>query len=134
MKISKTIKIFLLVFFIIILLGILNVSHANSIQSISMDIYIDSNGDAKVTETWKCNVNQGTEVYHPYYNLGNSKITNLSVSDNTKTYEKLSVWNTSGSLNSKAYKSGINNISNGIELCWGISKYGNNTYKVTYDI
>lgn len=134
MKISKAVKIILLTSFIILILGIFKVSNANSIQSISMDIYVDQNGNAKVTENWICNVNQGTEVYHPYYNLGNSKITNLSVSDRTRSYDKLSSWNTSGTLDSKAYKSGINNISDGIELCWGISKYGNNTYKVTYDI
>ena len=134
MKISKTIKILLFTIFMILLLGVFKTSNANSIDSISMDIFVDQNGTAKVTENWNCNVNQGTEVYHPYYNLGNSKITNLSVSDRTRSYEKLSSWNTSGSLDSKAYKSGINKISNGIELCWGISKYGRNTYKVTYYI
>ena len=46
-----------------------------------MDIYVDNNGDAYVTETWKCNVTQGTEVYHPYYNLGNSVIKDLTVMD-----------------------------------------------------
>ena len=101
MKISKTIKILLFTIFMILLLGVFKTSNANSIDSISMDIFVDQNGTAKVTENWNCNVNQGTEVYHPYYNLGNSKITNLSVSDRTRSYEKLSSWNTSGSLDSK---------------------------------
>ena len=38
-----------------------------------MDIYIDPSGNASITEVWKCSVDQGTEVYHPYYNLGKSK-------------------------------------------------------------
>lgn len=131
---NKLLKIIFISAFILLFIGIFKSVQANSISSISMDIYIDSNGDAKVTETWNCNVDEGTEVYHPYYNLGNSKITNLNVSDNSKNYTQLSSWNTSGSLSSKAYKCGINEINNGIELCWGISNYGRNTYKVTYNI
>lgn len=131
---NKLLKIIFISAFILLFIGIFKSVQANSISSISMDIYIDSNGDAKVTETWNCNVDEGTEVYHPYYNLGNSKITNLNVSDKSKNYTQLSSWNTSGSLSSKAYKCGINEINNGIELCWGISNYGRNTYKVTYNI
>ena len=51
-----------------------------------------------------------------------------------KNYTTLNSWNTSGSLSSKAYKCGINKISNGVELCWGISNYGSNTYTVKYTI
>ena len=74
-----------LIFSFLILLAVLLVSKivdANSIDSISMDIYIDNSGNASVTEVWSCYTNQGTEVYHPYYNLGNSVISNLSVSSN----------------------------------------------------
>ena len=99
-----------------------------------MDIYVDNQGDAYVTETWKCNVIQGTEVYHPYYNLGNSEIKDLTVSAGTTKYKTLSKWNTSGTLESKANKCGINKISNGVELCWGISEYGSHTYTAKYTI
>ena len=125
------------IFSFIVLLAILLISKkvdANSISSISMDIYVDNAGDAHVTEQWVCNTSSGTEVYHPYYNLGNSVISDLSVVDNGTTYSTLSSWNTSGTLSSKAYKCGINKISNGVELCWGISEYGKHTYTVTYKI
>jgi hypothetical protein len=56
---------------------------ANSIDKITMDIYIDSNGNANITEVWKANLNKGTEGYHPYYNLNNSNITMTSVTDDT---------------------------------------------------
>lgn len=131
---SKKLKIFLLAIFAFIFLTFFNSADANSINSISMDIYIDDNGNASVTEVWKCNTTQGTEVYHPYYNLGNSKITDLSVSENSTEYTTLSSWKTSGSLSDKAYKCGINTISNGIELCWGISEYGSHNYVVKYNI
>ena len=130
-------KYFKIFFTILLFIGIINLKtivHANSISSIDMDINIDDYGNANITEVWRCRTNQGTESYHPYYNLGNSKITNLTVSDNTKNYTTLNSWNTSGSLSSKAYKCGINKISNGVELCWGISNYGSNTYTVKYTI
>ena len=131
---KKTIKILFVLIFAFILLFIPKGVEANSIQSISMDIFVDDNGDAYVTETWNCKVTQGTEVYHPYYNLGNSVIKDLSVSEGNTKYTKMSYWNTSGTLESKAYKCGINQIPNGIELCWGISEYGSHTYTVKYTI
>ena len=131
---KKTIKIIFIFLFTFALFSLRNKVEANSIQSISMDIFVDDNGDATVTEKWKCNVNQGTEVYHPYYNLGNSEIKDLTVIDGNTEYEQLEYWKTSGTLESKANKSGINKLSDGIELCWGISEYGSHTYTAKYTI
>ena len=131
---TKKLKIFILSIFAFVVLTLFNTVDANSIDSISMDIFIDDYGNANVTEIWECYASQGTEVYHPYYNLGKSKITNLRVSENRNEYETLSSWKTSGNLSDKAYKCGINKISNGIELCWGISEYGRHIYTVKYDI
>lgn len=131
---KKILKIFLMFLFAIIIFSLGKSVEANSIQKISMDIYIKENGDAQVIEVWNCNTSQGTEVYHPYYNLGNSQIKDLSVTDGNTKYTTLSKWNTSGSLSSKANKCGINKISNGVELCWGISTYGSHTYTVKYTI
>ena len=131
---KKTIKIIFVFLFALALFSIGNKVEANSIQSIAMDIFVNHNGDATVTETWRCNVTQGTEVYHPYYNLGNSVIKDLSVMDGNTEYEQLEYWNTSGTLESKANKSGINQLSDGVELCWGISEYGSHTYTAKYTI
>ena len=127
-------KVFLLFAFCFIIFGFTKTVQANSIEKISMDIYIDKDGDASVTEVWNCQASSSTEVYHPYYNLGKSKITNLTVSDSGVDYQTLSSWSTSGSLQSKAQKCGINKVSNGVELCWGISNYGSHTYTVKYTI
>lgn len=128
------IKILIMITIFIGILGINKTVQANSINSINMDIFIDDYGNANVTEVWNCKTDKGTESYHPYYNLGNSKITNLTVSDKNMNYTTLQSWDTSGTLSSKAYKCGINKISNGVELCWGISNYGSNTYTVKYNI
>lgn len=133
-KVKILIKIMLCTFIILFFILIKQVS-ANSIKSIDMDVYIDDNGNATVTEVWNVNLTKGTEGYRPYTNLGNSKISNFTVSDESgRQYESLSSWNTNASFNSKAYKSGLHYISNGVELCWGISNYGNKTYTLKYNI
>ena len=131
---NRFLKVLLISLLFIITLGIKTVVNANSISSINMDIYVDNNGNAEVTEIWNCSTSQGTECYHPYYSLGNSKITNLRVYDNTKTYINSGTWDTDETMSEKAYKCGINKIYNGVELCWGISKYGSNVYTVKYNI
>lgn len=133
-KLNLLIKIifctFVIMFFVLI-----NQVSANSITSIDMDVYIDDNGNAIVTEVWNANLTEGTEGYRPYTKMYNSEISNFSVTDQTgTTYQSVSTWNTSGSLSSKAYKNGIHSVSNGVELCWGISNYGNNTYTLKYNI
>ncbi len=130
----KIFKISLMFIFSLLIFGICQNVKANSISKISMEIYVDNEGNATISETWTCTTNSGTEVYHPYYNLGNSEIENLTVSENGRTYETLSSWTTSGNLVNKAYKCGINNITNGVELCWGISSYGSHVYEVSYTI
>ena len=130
-------KVFKILFFVLLAYALFTLGKtvsANSINRISMDIFVDSNGNANVTETWNCYSNQSTEIYHPYYNLGNSEITNLSVSMDSTQFETLSSWDTSASFDEKAYKAGINRVSNGVELCWGISEYGTNIYTVNYTI
>lgn len=131
---KKFLKLFSVFVLSIAIFGLTKIVKANSINKISMDIYVNSNGDATISEIWDCNATQGTEIYHPYYNLGNSTIKNLSVSENNTTYQTLSSWSTSSSLENKAYKCGINKVSNGVELCWGISEYGSHTYTVKYNI
>ncbi len=109
--------------------------NANTINRIDMDIVIHSNGDASVTEIWDAYLDQGTEGYKPYANLGNANITNFSVSDDSgAVYDSLSEWDTSLSFNNKAYKCGIHNTANGVELCWGISNYGKRIYTLKYDL
>ena len=125
-------KIYL--FIISLILFIPSITLANSIDDIKMDIYIDNEGIAHVTEVWNMNVNEGTEGYKPYYNLGESEISNFKVTMNDRVFTYNDNWDTSDSFNNKAYHNGINYLDNGLELCFGISSYGSNTYTLTYDI
>ena len=131
---KRILKVSLIFLFFLIIFSVSKTVNANSISRISMGIYVDKSGNATVSETWDCTTNSGTEVYHPYYNLGKSKIENLRVNENGRYYQTLSSWDTSGSLAEKAYKCGINKINNGVELCWGISQYSSHVYNVEYTI
>ena len=73
----KKIKYFIFMLLIFII-GMGSVS-ANTIYSIDVDLKLDSNGNGKVTEIWKANVDSKTELYKPMGDLGNSKITNFKV-------------------------------------------------------
>jgi len=126
-------KIKYLLFLIVGLLFTNNV-YANDIKKITMDIYVDNFGNAHITEEWTANLDKGTEGYKPYYNLGTSEIKNFKVSMNGTDFNTLNYWDVDSSFESKKYKAGINEIDNGYELCFGISEYGLNTYKMEYTI
>lgn len=107
---------------------------ANDIKDIQMDIYVNENGNALVNEKWISFVNEGTEGYKQLYNLGESVVSNFNVKMNGKQFEYLDYWNINASFDSKKYKCGINRVNDGVELCFGISEYGTNTYEMTYNI
>ena len=129
----KKIKFYIILFLITFVINP-NITFASSIDKISMDISILENGTAQVIEYWNAYPTKGTEVYKPYFNLGNSQIKNFRVSENGKYYTNIGSWNLNSSFNDKAYRSGINRTSNGLELCWGISSYESHTYKLEYSI
>lgn len=133
-KVKKMYKI-IFIFTIVLLYIFIGKVYANSINDIDIDVYIDKNGDANVTETWKEWLNEGTEGYKEYKNLGNSEISDFQVFDDTgKEYQYQDRWLTSESFENKAYKCGINKYENEVELCWGISNYGYRTYVLKYKI
>ena len=115
---KKSIKILCSLIFIFAIFCIFNIVKSNSISRIDMDIYVDNSGNATITEVWDCSASKGTEVYHPYYNLGNSKITDFKVSmDNVPLTEKN--WDINENLEQKRGYYGTNTIEDGIELCFG---------------
>lgn len=129
---KKTFYFIILVF--VTLFCLPSVAKANTIYDIDMSIYVDQNGDANVTEKWTVNLSQGTEGYKPYYNLGGAKISDFKVYDNGREYTFLSDWEVNADFAEKAYKNGINYLDDGLELCWGISKYGYHEYTLSYKI
>lgn len=122
------------IIFTLVLFLVPSIILANEINNIDMKIYVDNNGTAHVTEEWTTKLNEGTEGYKPYYNLGTSEISNFKVSMNGTEYTYNSDYNINDSFNEKKYKNGFHYIDNGVELCFGITEYGKNTYTLSYDI
>lgn len=117
---------------IICLFGFIN-TNASNLSSLDIDIYINENGDADITEYWTAYANQGTEFYKPM-NLEDREIKNFVVSENGEAFTYKEYWDTSKSRSEKKNTYGINHTSSGIELCWGIGEYGDHTYKVSYTL
>lgn len=49
-------------------------------------------------------------------------------------FEKIDNWNVNSSFEEKIYKCGINKTNTGIEICFGLSRYGSNSYSIHYTI
>ena len=108
---------------------------ATSISKIDMDIYVDNNGTATITETWDADVTQGTEGWHPYFNLGKSEIYDVKAWMDNREYTTISDWNEDAGLSGKAYKAGLYSPeSNEIDVVFGVSSYGRHKYVIQYKI
>lgn len=104
------------------------------IKSIDTFVILEDDGTAKVRQVWDISTHKGTEFFIPITELKDMKVENFKVSDETgREFEFVENWNVKGSLEDKAFKNGINHISNGIELCWGKSSFGDHKYTVSWD-
>ena len=124
---------------IILVLGLIllpKTSFADDFNSIDMDISIDKDGIANVSETWNIDEDNKdyTERYKLIENLRGLKIEDFSLSANGKDFEKIESWDTDASFEEKSYKYGRIDRDDEVELCWGISSYTNNTYTLKYKI
>ena len=122
-----------IVLFLLLLVPFITV-RANTISSIKMDIYVDMDGNATVTETWDAYVNQGTEGYHPYFNIGNSTIEVISASMDGEPYTIDEYWDIDRGISEKAYKTGIYKTGDEVDVCYGVTTYGSHVYEVKYRI
>lgn len=98
-----------------------------------MDVYIDEFGNAIVNEVWDTYLDSGTEGYRGFSKLGNITISDFKVQDELgNVFDYQNNWNSNLSFSNKAYKNGINYLTDGLELCWGISEYGEKVYTLNY--
>ena len=92
--------------------------YADHIYNIDMDIYLEEDGTARITEVWDVQADSGTEWYKQMYNLGNQELSNFTVSMDGRNLQ-YKEWNVNESLSEKRGYYGINDVSEGIELCFG---------------
>ena len=110
---------------------------ADSFKYINLDVNIDKNGKASVSEEWKIDErdNDYSERYKRIENLKGIKIENFKASLNGQEFSEKEPWNVDENFDQKTFYYGRNDSDDAVELCWGISERGeNNTYKISYDI
>ena len=106
----------------------------NNISKIEMDVVLKNNGSAHITENWTGFFNEGTEVYKPIDDKS-IMVRNLKVSKDGRDFLEVARWDVNASFDHKAWRYGINKTDTGLEICFGISAYGeNSTYTFSYDI
>ena len=107
----------------------------NKVHDVEITVNLNTDGSAQVREVWDMTLSRGTEVYLGRENLGDIKIRDLTVSDETgTTYKTDRSWDTDRSFDGKKNHCGLNSISDGYEICWGIGEYGHRTYTVDYTL
>lgn len=105
---------------------------ANRVPEMEIDVALRPDGSAYITQVWTTDTEEGTEFYLACNDSGYLRITDFSVSDKNGSYTFLEDWDVSASFEEKANKCGIVETDNGVELCWGVSEYGENRYAIEY--
>lgn len=104
---------------------------ANNVSEIDIDVCVRNDGSAYIVQNWHGEFYEGTENYIPITTHGIS-ISDFTVSDKDGTYAFADNWNIDASFDEKIRKCGINETADGVELCFGISEYGENRYAIEY--
>lgn len=113
-----------------------NVYAASTIDRVDIVVDIDKSGTAHFKEVWNATVENGTEASKELIQLGNSKVTNFKVKDETgKEYRNIGTWDSTKSRIEKYTSSGTKTKLNGdTTLYWGLGDYGQRAYIIEYDI
>lgn len=106
----------------------------NVLENLSIHVYINGDGSARITEERLVTIQEGTEQYIVIGNLGNSQIKDFVVTENGTEYEFVDTWDLEWSREEKAFKNGLIPTETGYELSWGIGEYGEHTYTVSYTV
>ena len=125
-------KIFLFILMLIIMP--LSVNASNNIYNIDINVNLQKDGSAVIDEVWVVRGSDGTEWYKVLNNLGNSEISNFKVLMDYKELTYKDNWDINASLKEKALYYGINNTSQGIELCFGKYDYKKHTFILHYTL
>lgn len=103
----------------------------NNVSEIDIDVTVRDDGSAYIVQNWIGEFDEGTENYIPI-NTDDIAVTDFKVSDKNGTYTFVEDWIVNSGFGEKSRKCGINKTTDGIELCFGISEYGENRYAIEY--
>lgn len=131
MKKKAIVALFLLVCFCTVMCAPAALA-ANRVPELEVNVALRSDGSAYITQVWTADTEAGTEFYLACNDSGYLTITDFSVSDENGPYTLVEDWDIDASFEEKANKCGILKTDQGVELCWGISTYGQNRYTIEY--
>lgn len=120
-------------FFILCAFFSLNAFAKNTVCEIYIEVTLQQDGSAYIVQHWEGDFDEGTENYIPI-NTADVNITDFAVYDEQGAYEFTQNWDVDKSFEQKARKCGIVNTYDGIELCFGISEYGEKRYAIEYTV
>lgn len=125
--------------FLLVLLGAAVLSAVplfadTTIRDIDIDVVLSRDGSARITETWDISCSDITEWYLVRSNLGDIKVKDLEVSDETgRRFTNEGGWDIDRSISQKAYRCGIvDKGSRGCEICWGVGSNGKHIFTASY--
>ena len=103
----------------------------NNVSEIDISVTVRDDGSAYVVQNWQGTFEEGTENYIPIAtkDIG---ISDLKVSDEKGEYTFVDDWDIDADFDAKKRKCGINKTDDGVELCFGITDYGENKYAIEY--
>ena len=120
-----------------------NIIFANDIDQMMIDVKIQDDGRFRVMETWQGNFTAGTENYKSI-NTKKVSISDFQVgmlekdSNGNEVFNEFSFnpnYDINATFDQKKYTCGMNVTGMyDVELCFGITKYGNNTYVISYTV
>ena len=111
------------------------IAYNDILNEVNIVVDIKEDGNAYFTETWITEVGSGTENYKVFQNMGDSKIKDFHVVDESGIqYEILDEWDINKSRREKTQKCGIIERNDSYELCWGVGNYGHREYTISYTI
>ena len=133
---KRYIKNLLKIWLVLIILIFPNKARADELHRIDIKVEIDENGLGHVTETWKTtddNTN-ASEKYKVISDLQGIKIRDFHVKANGVDFSEKKPWDIDASFEEKANHYGMVETNDGVELCWGITDFGDNEFELTYTI
>ncbi len=107
---------------------------ANQVNTIDIQAVIYEDGSMHITQSWEGRFEEGTESYIPMNAPDYLSISELTVTDQNGSYDTVPDWNIDWSFEEKARKCGIHDTDIGYEICFGISRYGQNRYTIAYKL
>lgn len=117
---------------LVLLSGLAAMAEGSRVYSIDIDVALQHDGRAMITEVWDIESHTGTEWYLVRKNLGDIRIVDFSVVGDGMQFDNVGEWDVDWSRERKRGRCGIVSSRGGAELCWGIGEYGRHTFEVRY--